>query len=78
VNPALGPDIVDACLARVRRQIEEVMRKLWRGTVTDAQKRERLFAGLADIVEDLQRKSLAEEDATVSVEKRKAESEVAT
>jgi hypothetical protein len=69
------PDIVDGCVAAVRRRIED--------TVTEIQSRykgksrakiERLFAALTDTLADLEQKTLplAEDDAGASAAQRKA------
>jgi Protein of unknown function (DUF3102) len=75
VNAKPLPDIVDGCVAVVRRRIEDTILELNRRTPPKRRAElERLFAGLADIIADLEQKALpaAEEDVAASAAKGKA------
>jgi hypothetical protein len=75
LNPKPLPDIVDGCIAAVRRRIEDTVLELIRYTPSKRRAQlERLFAALADTITDLERKALppAEEDAVAIAEKREA------
>jgi hypothetical protein len=73
VNAKPLQNIVDGCVAVVRRRIEDTILELDRRTPPKRRAGlERLFAGLTDMIADLEQKALpaAEEDAAVSAEKR--------
>ena len=75
VNPKPLPDIVDGCVAAVRRRIEDTVLELNRHRTKKCRPQlERLFAGLTDTIEDLEHNALAvaEDDAAGLVEKRNA------
>jgi hypothetical protein len=75
VNPKPLPDIVDGCVAAVRRRIEDTVLEQTRYRAKKRRPQlERLFAGLTDTIEDLEHNSLAvaEDDAAGLVEKHNA------
>jgi hypothetical protein len=74
INAKPLPDVVDGCIAVVRRRIEDTVVELSRHSAKRRAQLERLFAALTDAITDLERKVLpaADGDAAVSAEKRKA------
>jgi hypothetical protein len=71
VNSKPLPDIVDICIAAVRRRIEGTILEIHNHHKGKArQKLERLFPALGEIVEDLQRKSLSPDDEDAEIERR--------
>jgi hypothetical protein len=75
INAKPLPDIVDGCIAVVRRRIEDTVLELNRYTPKKRHASlERLFAGLTDTITDLEHKTLpaAEENAAMVAEKGKA------
>ena len=80
LNPKPLPDIVDGCIAGVRRRIEDTVLELNRYTPSKRRAQlERLFAGLGDTIQDVENKALAAggEDAAAIADKRKALSQTA-
>jgi hypothetical protein len=74
VNPKPLPDIADKCVDAVRRRVEDTVLEIRNHHSAAGSKLERLFAALTDVVEDIRRKSLVEdESAEASAQKRKAD-----
>jgi hypothetical protein len=73
LNPKPLPDVVDGCIAVVRRRIEDTVLELSRRRAKRRSQLGRLFAGLTDVIEDLEHKVLAaDEEAAAEAEKREA------
>jgi hypothetical protein len=74
INAKPLPDIVDGCVATVRRRIEDTVLELNRPRAKKCRPElERLFAALADAIADLERKALpAEEETAAEAAKCKA------
>jgi hypothetical protein len=80
LNPKPLRDIVDGCIAAVRRRIEDTVLELNRYTPSKRRAQlERLFAGLGGTIQDIENKALAAggEDAAAIADKRKALSQTA-
>jgi hypothetical protein len=72
INAKPLPDIVDGCIAAVRRRVEDTVLELNRHRAKRRSQLERLFAGLTAIIEDLEHKLLAAGEAAAEGDKRKS------